>query len=76
MEQQLEAALNLTDDAPPLRVLPSQQLCFVGGPTLLRQSQANYQRLRTLHDPTAPPCRLPRPPGWCRWPGWCCPRSA
>lgn len=73
--EQLAAALNPTDDAPPLRVLPGQQLRFAGGPALLRQSPANYQRLRTLHDPAAPPCRLPRPAEQYRWPGWCCPRS-
>ena len=51
--EELEAALHLTDDAGPLRVLPNQQLRFEGDPALLRQSEANYQRLLALRDPAA-----------------------
>jgi hypothetical protein len=49
--EQLEAALRLTDDAGPLRVLPNHQLRFEGDPILLRQSQANYERLMALRSP-------------------------
>lgn len=51
--EQLEAALRLTDDAGPVRVLPHQRLRFEGDPDLLRLSQANYQRLMALRDPAA-----------------------
>ncbi|GAA4051418.1 hypothetical protein GCM10022409_42740 [Hymenobacter glaciei] len=51
--EQLEAALRFTDDAGPLRVLPNHQLRFDGDRALLRQSQANYERLMALRDPSA-----------------------
>jgi hypothetical protein len=49
--EQLEAARRFTDDAGPLRVLPNNQLRFEGDPALLRQSQANYERLMALRAP-------------------------
>ena len=48
--EQLEAALRLTDDAGPLRVLPNQQVRFEGDPALLHQSRANYERLMALRS--------------------------
>ena len=64
--EQLEAAQRLTDDAGSLRVLPSQQLRFEGDSDLLRQSQANHQRLLARRDPAAQHFRqyLPTTMAW------------